>query len=231
MRIVTRPELWWRVLVVLAVSAGFLTGTHQIAYYTSQSNLFVLGYFGAALYWMIRRRSPAAPAPRLRGAVTLWIVITGLISHFLLENGASPLPGLVAGDPWERLANWSLFFLHYVSPAMVLLDWVLFGPRRRVRWRDLWLWLIYPFAYGVGYTFRALLLPWVPARYPYFFLDPGQVGGYGGLVVYMLVLLVVFGAFGAALIGIDRLAARLGRTPAPAPAPEPEQRQPETERV
>lgn len=46
---------------------------------------------------------PAAPRPR--GAVTLWIMITCLVSHFVDHHGANPLPGLVEGDPATLPAN------------------------------------------------------------------------------------------------------------------------------
>ncbi|WP_309238245.1 Pr6Pr family membrane protein [Actinoplanes aureus] len=206
-----RPQLWWRTAIVVCAAAGLLTGEHRIVFYTCQSNLIVLGYFAGALYWMVRRRTVEAPAPRLRGPVTLWILITCLISHFVLNHGASPLPGLADPDPGTALANWSLFLVHYVVPVMVVADWAAFGPRRLAPWRDLPLWLLFPLGYGVTSVFRAILFPAAPNRYPYPFLDPALHGGYDGVAVQMLTLAVYFAVLGALLIGIDRLGARLSR--------------------
>ncbi len=214
MRVWLRPQFWLRVLIVGSGLVGLLVGDHRIVYYTCQSNLITLGYFGGVLYWMLRRGTVAPAAPRLRGAVTLWIVITGLISHFMLQHGVNPLPGLAAADPAERLTNWSMFLVHYVVPILVLTDWVAFGPRRVSPWRDLPLWILFPLGYGVTSVARAVAFPTAPARYPYFFLDP-TTHGYGWVAGRFVYLAVIFTALAAALLGIDRLAARLGSTVAP----------------
>lgn len=206
------PQLWLRVLIVVAGLAGLLIGDHRIVYYTCQSNLITLGYFGAVLYWMVRRGTTDPAAPRLRGAVTLWIVITGLISHFMLQNGANPLPGLAADDSAARVANWSMFLVHYAVPLLVFADWVAFGPRRVSPWRDLGLWVLFPLAYGATSVMRAVLFPTVNVRYPYFFLDPTS-HGYDWVAGQFVRLAVIFAALGAALLAVDRLAARIAHHP------------------
>ncbi len=208
MSVYVRPQFWWRAALVAACTVGLLTGDHQLAFYTTQSNLIVAGYYVSVLYWMARRRSTSPAAPRLRGAVTLWILITGLVAHFVLNHGASPLPGLVHGGPATVLANRSVFLLHYVVPVMALADWVAFGPHRLVRWRDLPLWLCFPLGYGVSSVIRAIAFPVVPDRYPYFFLDPSQ-HGYGWVALQLGQLGAEFAVLGALIIGLDRLASRL----------------------
>ncbi|GAB2568706.1 hypothetical protein Aab01nite_44500 [Paractinoplanes abujensis] len=223
MRVWLTPQFWLRLLIVGSGLAGLLIGDHRIVYYTCQSNLITLGYFGAVLYWMVRRGTTGPAAPRLRGAVTLWIVITGLISHFMLQNGANPLPGLAVADPASRVTNWSMFLVHYAVPLLVLTDWVLFGPRRVSPWRDLGLWILFPLAYGVTSVTRAILFPTVSVRYPYFFLDP-TTHGYDWVAGQFAELAVIFAVLGAALLGVDRLAARLARPAEDSPVvhnPEP----------
>ena len=193
---------------------GLLTGGYRIVLYTTQSAVIVLGYYLGVLYWMARRGTADPAAPRLRGAVTLWIVITGLVAHFVLNHGENPLPGLVHDDPETLLVNRSLFLVHYVVPVMVLLDWVAFGPHGAARWRDLPLWLAYPVGYGLTSMARAVLFPTVPDRYPYFFVDPTE-HGYGWVWAYVLGLALAFAALGALLIGLDRLAGRLRAAAAP----------------
>lgn len=205
LNVYTRPQFWWRVLLVAAGALGLLTGDHRIAYYTTQSNVIVLGYYLGVLYWMRRRRSVDPAAPRLRGAVTLWILVTGLVAHFLLNHGENPLPGLGHGDPATLLANRSLFLVHYVVPVMAVVDWVTFGPHRVAGWRDLPAWLSFPLGYGLTSVLRAIVFPTVPERYPYSFLDPTQ-HGYGWVVLQLLQLGVEIGVLGALLLGVDRLA-------------------------
>ncbi|MEU7907500.1 Pr6Pr family membrane protein [Actinoplanes sp. NPDC049118] len=210
-RVWLRPQLWLRVLIVGSGLVGLLADQYRIAYYTTQSNLITLGYFGGVVYWMVRRNTVEPAAPRLRGAVTLWILITGLVSHVLLENGANPLPGLWVGDPAEQVTNWSRFLVHYVVPTLVLIDWIAFGPRRVSPWRDLWLWILFPLGYGVASVLRALAVPTVSDRYPYFFLDPTS-DGYGWVAGQFVQLGLIFAGLGAILLLIDRLR---GRRPVP----------------
>ncbi|WP_250002896.1 Pr6Pr family membrane protein [Actinoplanes sp. M2I2] len=209
MRVGLTAQFWLRVLIVGSGLTGLLLGEHRLAFYTSQSNIVTLGYFGGVLYWMIRRRTTGPAAPRLRGAVTLWIVITGLISHFMLQNGENPLPGLAVDDPGRQMLNWSRFLVHYVVPALVLTDWVAFGPRRASPWRDLPLWILFPLGYGATSVVRAVVFPTVSDRYPYFFLDPTSQG-YGWVAGQFVKLGVIFGVLGAVLLAYDRLAARVG---------------------
>ncbi|WP_306204520.1 Pr6Pr family membrane protein [Actinoplanes sp. RD1] len=220
MRIWGRPELWWRALIVAAGVTGLWAGDSRIVYYTTQSNLVVAGYFGAAVYWMIRRDSPAIAAPRLRGPVTAWILVTGLVAHFLLNDGANPLPGLVGGDPAEVLAERSTFLVHYVVPVMVLADWVMFGPRRVPAWRELPAWLLFPLGYALLSELRAALLPAATTRYPYFFLDPAGKGG-TGVALWMLALGIGIYALGAALVGLDRALAKRPAAGEPRPGTAP----------
>jgi len=214
----TRPALWWRIGIVLSAGIGLSLGDSSLVYFTNQSNVIVLAYFGGAVYWMVRQGSQEAPAPRLRGAATLYITITGLVAHILLNHGANPLPGLVSGP--GRLMNWSLFFVHYVTPVMVVLDWLLLRPRNASRWRDIPLWLCFPLGYATLVLIRAALFPSFPTPYPYFFLDP-TTNGYAWVFGQVGVLTVEFAAIAAVVVGLDRLGTRLvGRVPSPEPAQE-----------
>lgn len=212
------PHFWWRVAIVGVVLWGLVAAERRLAYFTTQSNVIVFGYYAAALYWMVRRATTAPPAPRLRGGVTVWILTTMIVSHVLLNHFENPIPGLFVGDPGDRLANRALFAVHYVVPVMVLLDWVAFGPHRVVRWRDIGVWLLYPFAYGMIFLWRALALPEVPDRFPYPFLHTDDLGALGSFVA-MLEVLGYIAVLSALVILLDRaagwVARRVRRDPAP----------------
>ncbi|GAA4051332.1 hypothetical protein GCM10022282_10450 [Agromyces indicus] len=204
------PHFWWRVAIVVVVLWGLIAAERRLAYFTTQSNVIVFGYYAAALYWMVRRATTAPPAPRLRGGVTVWILTTMIVSHVLLNDLANPIPGLFVEDPREQLSERALFAVHYVVPVMVLVDWVLFGPHRVVRWRDIGWWVLYPFAYGMIFLWRALALPEVPDRFPYPFLDTDELGALGSFVA-MLEVLVYISVLSALVILLDRLAWWVGR--------------------
>lgn len=200
------PQFWWRVAIVVVVLWGLIAAERRLAYFTTQSNVIVFGYYAAALYWMARRATTAPPAPRLRGGVTVWILTTMIVSHVLLNHFENPIPGLFVDDPGDRLANNALFAVHYVVPVMVLVDWVAFGPHRVVRWRDIGVWLLYPFAYGMIFLWRALALPEVPDRFPYPFLHTNDLGALGSFVA-MLEVLGYIAVLSALVILLDRAAA------------------------
>lgn len=211
------PQLWWRVAIVVVVLWGLVAAERRLAYFTTQSNVIVFGYYAAALYWMARRATTAPPAPRLRGGVTVWILTTMIVSHVLLNHLENPIPGLFVDDPRDQLANRALFAVHYVVPVMVLVDWVAFGPHRVVRWRDIGVWLLYPFAYGMIFLWRALALPEVPDRFPYPFLHTDDLGALGSFVA-MLEVLGYIAVLSVLVILLDRAAAWVTRRVRPEPA-------------
>ncbi|MGR2753675.1 Pr6Pr family membrane protein [Agromyces arachidis] len=202
------PHFWWRVAIVVVVLFGLIAAERRLAYFTTQSNVIVFGYYAAALYWMVRRATTAPPAPRLRGGVTVWILTTMIVSHVLLSHFENPIPGLFVDDPGDQLANRALFAVHYVVPVMVLVDWIAFGPHRLVRWRDVGWWVLYPFAYGMIFLWRALTLPEVPDRFPYPFLDTDELGALGSFVA-MLEVLAYISVLSVLVILLDRLAGRI----------------------
>ncbi|BFV60068.1 hypothetical protein KCMC57_up51720 [Kitasatospora sp. CMC57] len=208
MSVWTRPALWWRLAVVISAGLGLILGTGSLVYFTVDSNVIVLGYYIGAVYWMVRRGTVDAPAPRLRGAATLYITITGLVAHILLNKGVNPLPGLVDGADLRQ--EWSSFFLHYVTPLLVLTDWLCLKPRNASRWKDLPLWLAFPLGYAAVTLTRAAVFPDFPNKYPYFFLDPSEKG-YGWVSLQVVQLTVEFVALAALVVGLDRLGTLVAR--------------------
>lgn len=202
------PQLWWRVAIVVVCLLGLLMGDRELAFFTSQSNVLVLFYFGCTVHWMVHHRTTASPAPVLRGTVTLAILLTALVSHVLLNHGENPIPGLFVMDPADALANRGVFLMHYVVPAMVLVDWAVFGVHRVVTWRRALWWGVFPVAYGVVFIIRGVIWPTVPERYPYPFLDP-TIGGWPRVVFEVLRLVLIIAVIAAVLYGIDRVAGRM----------------------
>ncbi|GLI28374.1 integral membrane regulator [Agromyces rhizosphaerae] len=211
-RVLGAPSFWWRVAIALVILAGILSGSHKLQFFTSNASVFALAYYAIAVVLMVQRRTTDAPAPRLRGGIVVWLLTTMLVSHFINNHGENPLPGLVdAADASELLSNWSAFLVHYVAPIMVLAEFVLFRPHGRTRWVDIALWLLFPLGYAAASITRAVLLPVVPDRYPYPFLDP-EGRGYGDVVVGVLQIGVGIAVIGALVVAVDRLLGRWSRS-------------------
>lgn len=203
--------------MVLAVLAGIVltalgpaTVTGLLPYFTIQSNVAVgvlAGYAG----WCALRDRPEPPSV-LKGAVTLYITITGTVYHLVLANPASPFamaqPDRQPGEWWGNQ------FLHTVVPLLAIADWALFDRRGRLRPRYAAWWLAFP----VGYLGFALVRGLIVDSYPYPFIDAGELG-YDGVAVSAVGFATVFWLLGLLFVGVDRLLARAGRTEAAEPPP------------
>ncbi|PZR60738.1 MAG: hypothetical protein DLM71_10400 [Chloroflexi bacterium] len=70
-------------------------------------------------------------------------------------------------------------------PIVLVADWLLDPPRRRLTFRQSLGWLSFPFAW-LAYS---LVKRPIVGKYPYPFLDPAN-GGYGTVAVYCVVILI-----------------------------------------
>jgi hypothetical protein len=195
-----------RPVTVLAVIAGVVltatgpaTVTGLLPYFTIQSNVAYGAFAGWAAYRTWLGEEPIRHA--LKGAVTLYIVITGVVYHTLLANPDSPFwVGEIHRTPAEAIGNQ---LLHTVVPLLAVFDWLAFDVRGRYRWQYAALWLAFP----LGYLVFALLRGLVVDTYPYPFLDVHELG-YRGVTISAVGLGVAFWLLGLLLVGADRVIAR-----------------------
>lgn len=167
-------------------------------YYTCISNYFVFGVSVIVLADNVRRvrageRHGFNRRIRLfKFMTTVMILVTFLVVIVLLGN-----PFTLAF--WRDFSN---VCYHVAAPALFLLDFFLFGEHRRVSVFAPLLSAVLPLLYVV-YIF--LLGAFVPGfTYPYFFLDVNAIG-YGGVAVWLLILLAVFLALGYLMWLYDKL--------------------------
>ncbi|MFC4062332.1 Pr6Pr family membrane protein [Planomonospora corallina] len=198
----------YRAVLVVAGLAGlvctWISGNEPLIYFTVQSNIMLTAYYA----WQLSGRG--APSASLKGAVTLFISITGLVYHFMLAHGASPL-GLLPDGRGDDVSQMGSLLLHYVTPAMAFADWLLFDRALRPGWAGPLLWLAYPLAYLVfALTRGALLEPGAERRYPYPFLDVDRLG-YDGVALQAVVLTAAFAVLGYAVVALHRLVSRTAR--------------------
>ena len=128
----------------------------------------------------------------VRGAVTLYMVITGIIYAVLLAN-----IDVGVADPWTNNV------VHRIMPVVLLLDWILAPPRRRISESRSLMWLLFPLIYGIYTLVRGPIVDW----YPYPFLDPREQG-YIALAIGLVVLSVAFALMALAVNALGRLAGR-----------------------
>ncbi|KFI45063.1 hypothetical protein GA0061078_0874 [Bifidobacterium bohemicum] len=141
-------------------------------FFTYQTN-FVLGLVmaWAGIARLIDGKQPPA---WLKGVLTLYILITGIVGAFILPPGDPAKAKYVFGVVTAPV-------LHKVVPVLALLDFVLFDAHRRFKWHYVFSWLIYFPIYIAFVLIRAGLWPNAgPAddgsSYPYGFIDVSKIG-------------------------------------------------------
>ncbi|MFD4180584.1 Pr6Pr family membrane protein [Rhodococcus sp. NPDC058514] len=126
-----------------------------------------------------------------RGAVTTYMVITGIVYAVLLANVD------VGGQ-----GTWTNEVVHRIMPLVIVLDWVLMPARMRIGDAKALTWLWFPVVYGVYTLIRGPIVDW----YPYPFIDPREQG-YLQMAIGLVVLVIAFLLICLAV----NVAGRLGR--------------------
>ena len=176
-------------------SAGELT-LNFFSYFTILSNLMVALALTAPAVAPDSRLGRWSLSESVRAAVTMYIVVVGVVYHFLLHPYWNP-------TGWSLVVN---LVLHYVMPAAFVLDWLWLTPKGRLRWIDPVKWLAFPLIYGGWTLIHGLATHW----WPYGFVDVDALG-LGRVVAIFGGLLVFFLMVGLGLVGLDRVFGRTGR--------------------
>ncbi|KFF31463.1 putative membrane protein [Bifidobacterium bombi DSM 19703] len=184
----------------LAWTSVAWTTTSYWVYFTYQSN-FVLGLvmLWAAIALLIDGNQPPA---WLKGVLTLYIMVTGIIATVLLPPPNPATAKYVFGIVTNLI-------LHKVVPIMASVDFLLFDPHRRFKWHYVFSWLIYFPLYLAFILIRAALWPHSGPEphgnpYPYGFIDLPKIG-LEQLVVNCAGCVVFFIVLGLLLFLIDRI--------------------------
>lgn len=215
------PALVYRLLALALIATGIarITGVftpspswNALLYYTVLSNLLCLVWVVLLIIRTIRdlrsegARGHSTPSARWSGAVMMAITVTMIVYLLVLVPSAF----VQGGDyvPFSLTDN----LIHVITPCLLIVDWLLFVPKGRLRWTDPLLWTLIPYAYlafaiiygGLGGEFA----PGVSYAYP--FLDVATLGA-AGVAGWVVVLSIALVAVGYLYIVIDRLLARIGK--------------------
>ncbi len=169
-----------------------------VSYFTNLSNLLGAATFLIGGLALLRGGRPVPD--RLRGAATLYLVITGAVYWTLLANTID-----------AQTIVWANDTVHGVMPVAVLADWLLRPPAQPLRWSKGLPWLVFPLVYLAYSLIRGPYAHW----YPYDFLDPRLPGGYQHVAVWSVIITVAFTAVMSLLILLGGVRSRQ-RAAAPA---------------
>ena len=137
----------------------------------------------------------------------LGILLTFLVFNILLAGA----------EGREPQANWRIGSLcaHVVLPVMYVADWFMFYERKKCKWYYPLVSISFPLAYITFIFIQATIMKFdtsilipgttTPLIYPYFFLNL-ESQGVGGVIKWVVILLIAFIAVGYVFLGLDKIA-------------------------
>ena len=173
------------------------TTARFLSFFTIQTNILIAVCMLAPALIPGSRISRLLGRPSLRSAVMSYSALVGIVYFALLRNMGDD-------DGLERRADQ---IMHYVTPTMFLIDWLVWVPRGRAPFSAVPAYLLYPGLYSVGVFLYGALTGW----YPYPFVDTMRLGS-GQLAANIVGVTIVALTIPYALLVLDRLLASLQKT-------------------
>jgi hypothetical protein len=200
-------------LVGCVASLGIFDNINMIrwdfyVHFTNISNFFCIAVMLAELIQTAKKKEDSfvTAVPVLKFVGMLGILLTFLVFNIMLAGAAGRDPQL----------NWRIGSLafHVVLPIMYIADWFLFYERKNCKWYYPLASVGFPLAYVIFIFIQAVIMKFdtsvlipgttTPLIYPYFFVNL-DTQGVGGVLKWIVILLVAFIAVGYLFVGLDRL--------------------------
>lgn len=160
-----------------------------IRYFTILTNLLAAVCMTACFF----PRSAAWFNKNLLSPCALYMAMVGIVYGLFLASVWSP----------EGLQWWADVLLHDAMPVLVVLYWLVFALKGRLRWIDPLIWLFYP----LGYLAVSLVLGAFNGWYPYPFVNV-TVLGYPRVALNAFGLTFLCLCLGLLLVALDHAMAR-----------------------
>ena len=177
---------------VLAATVSYFS------YFTILTNFLVVLAFTAPLLASTTKLHNFFTKPAVRTAIALYITFVAVVYHIMLRHLWDPQGLQLVAD----------IALHTVLPILYVLDWIVFSPKRSLRFVHIPYWLIYPTIYGLYTIIRGAL----SGIYPYPFLNVSELGLLG-VFINMIGFLMIYVIGGAVLIALGRKLSKPKTTP------------------
>lgn len=175
------------VFIIIGISLNFMAKNKDwnllLSYYTIQSNFIVALFLIMEIsnyFKPIKIFKKESTYQTIKGMITLIILITGLVFAIILSPYVKD---------WTGSRLYSSYILHYISPTMVLIDFLfLEKSTEKISFKRNILWFIYPIIYYVFGVIRVLFLD---GFVPYPFLNVKELGPIKS-ILYFLILFISF---------------------------------------
>lgn len=185
-------RLFFALLILSAVIGQFyfkfnIPGFNIVSffsYFTILSNIFA-----AFVLFILTIRPHIKHFEKIRGASVFYMTITGVVYAVLLSR--------YEGTPGLMLPFANLIF-HKIMPIVMVLDWIIIPIKKKITYKTVFPWLIFPLAFLFYSEIRGKVVNW----YPYPFLNPETAGGYMGVTLYSIGILLFAFLLGLLLVKI-----------------------------
>ena len=158
-----------------------------LSYFTIHSHIIMIAVLSAAIVFAALGKTEPAWLTTARLLATTYVVISGAVFGLLILDGSR--------SQFLLLAPPSSMVLHFGLPFYAIADFLAF-TRRRLSLKVAWVSLAFPVVWAIYTLLRGRAANW----YPYFFLNPERVGGYGMIGLYALGLSAVILGLAALLL-------------------------------
>jgi hypothetical protein len=165
--------------IIILVNEGVFNPLNFFSFFTIQSNIAA----ALLLLYLATARNVSQTVQAIRGAISLYMLMTGVIFALLLSGLAD---ARLTALPWDNTV------LHYIMPIVVILDWAIHPPKKKLAPKTVWVWTIFPIVYVIYTLLRGSAVGW----YPYPFLNP-QASSYieVGVTSVVIAVFVIIAAF------------------------------------
>lgn len=174
---------------------GFTTfaAENWFSYFTTQSAMAGVVVLAASGVHALRGGVEPPLMAAVRAVVTSYVVVSGVVFGLIVLESSS--------QAYYVEVPWSSRLLHFVVPAYALLDWTLAPGRPRVTWKAVGWAMLFPVLWCAFTEVRGPRVGW----YPYFFLDPAQVGVPLGIAAWLALVAGVLAGVTAVVVALSRV--------------------------
>ena len=196
-RVIAAALGWFAIVTQYSLIASTRSGPQLVtftvnffSFFTIISNILIA--LAMTLPWLApgSRLGRWFERPAVRTVLAGYIIVVGVVYHVMLR-------GLFHPQSWRLVCE---IILHYVTPTLFVLDWLIFVPKRDLPWKTSVGGLVLPLVY-VAWT---LLHGAITGFYPYPFLNVLRLG-YVQVFINIVSLIVAFVILMLALVGTARL--------------------------
>jgi len=169
---------------------------HILYSFTNLSNLYIFVVTILSLYKLIRKEDISRRLYRGRVLGLIIILLTGIVYHFIL------LPEKLTGNSNYQVFTVANMITHYITPFLMLFDWMMFDVKGKMRKRDPVIIILFPIIYFIVlciYGYCGLPIPNKKSSYIYFFMDLDVLGIWGVtkwiIVILLYLIVLVYGIY------------------------------------